>query len=322
LKPGEEHLFESEKEIILGETPLLGYSNKYVTNTGIILSGLKVEKSGLVWTHHEAIYNSFFCLKQWLKNRRRQLAKSQSAFVCFDYWSDGYFHWICEALPRILSVEEDLLKSDNVLLMPDRYRASFQAQTLKAFPGVKVEWISQEEMLHCPKIFLAQRPAPSGSNNPELMKRLREKIRSTFGNESLDGTRNIYVSRGKARRRKIANESEVIQLLSTFNFEIICYEDFSFEEQVGIAMTTRNCISLHGANLSNTLFMNPGGKVMELRMKDDAENNYYYALATACDHEYYYQLCDYEMIERNGNDFTLHVDIEELRYNVANMLRA
>src|SRR5947207_1707959 len=51
--------------------------------------------------------------------------------------------------------------------------------------------------------------------------------------------------------------------------------------------------------------MNKDSNVLEFRMKDDAANNYYYALAAACNVNYYYQLCDFSMISTDGNNFNI-----------------
>ena len=313
-------LFICEQNLRLQEVPLLHYKDVRVNGSGIIFSGFKIEKDSLIWDFHASVYNTLYIGKEYLKKRLRILGKQKIGFVCFDYWSDGYFHWLCEALPRIIAIERHLNLANAVLLLPSKYANSFHKETLNVFPDIKIDWISENEMVKCSTLFVPARLAPSGSNNPEFMRLLQKKIFLHFGNEQ-SPFRNIYVSRKKAKRRMIQNEEEVIILLTRYGFEIICYEDFSFEDQVKITQTAKNCVSIHGANLANILFMNKDSNVLEFRMKDDAANNYYYALAAACNVNYYYQLCDFSMISTDGNNFNIVVDITVLEKNIQMMLQ-
>lgn len=50
---------------------------------------------------------------------------------------------------------------------------------------------------------------------------------------------------------------------------------------------------LHGAGLTNMVFMPPGGHVLEVRFRGDAHNNCYFSLASAMEHGYWYVLADF-----------------------------
>ena len=83
---------------------------------------------------------------------------------------------------------------------------------------------------------------------------------------------------------------------------------------------TRVLVSNHGAGLSNMLFMAPGGSVLELRKRGDAHNNCYFALASALNLKYYYQLCDPENPNQDAFSADLIVDATMLRQNLDLML--
>lgn len=127
-------------------------------------------------------------------------------------------------------------------------------------------------------------------------------------------TRKVFISRLKASRRKILNEDAVVEFLKTQNWEIHYFEDYSFGKQREIMSKTKYLISLHGAGLTNLLFMKEGGKVLELRNKNDRHHNCYFALASELNLDYYYQL-------NSGSSFITHianitVDIPTLQENV------
>ena len=54
--------------------------------------------------------------------------------------------------------------------------------------------------------------------------------------------------------------------------------------------TCSHFIGLHGASLTNMMFMPAKGKVFELRNHNDSHNNCYYALACALELDYFYSL--------------------------------
>ena len=74
----------------------------------------------------------------------------------------------------------------------------------------------------------------------------------------------IYISRRKARGRFILNEEALEAMLAEFEAESVCLEDFSFKEQVTLMQRTRLLISIHGAGLTNMMFMQEGGTVIEI----------------------------------------------------------
>jgi capsular polysaccharide biosynthesis protein len=81
---------------------------------------------------------------------------------------------------------------------------------------------------------------------------------------------------------------------------------------------TIHLIGLHGAGLTNMLFMREGGKVLELRNQNDAHNNCYFSLASELNLDYFYLL-------NQGNTNDTHtvdiiVDIDELRNNLGKFI--
>jgi capsular polysaccharide biosynthesis protein len=163
--------------------------------------------------------------------------------------------------------------------------------------------------------------APTGNYNEDLIRGLRSLYHDLYQDtqySSTDGK--VYISRGKAQRRKITNEEEVIAVMKEFGFETIYFEDHSFEQQAKIAMNARYIVSNHGAGLTNMLFMGSGSSVLELRKRGDAHNNCYFALASALELKYFYQICDPENPGEDAHRANLIVDGKLLRRNIEKML--
>jgi capsular polysaccharide biosynthesis protein len=116
------------------------------------------------------------------------------------------------------------------------------------------------------------------------MKQIREELIS--GKDS--GHKKFYISREKARFRKVLNEKELICMLKNNGFEIIHAEDFSLSEQIDVFSGCETLLGIHGAGLTNCVFMKQGSNVIELRRKETAKNTGYWHLADCLDHKYYY----------------------------------
>lgn len=99
---------------------------------------------------------------------------------------------------------------------------------------------------------------------PQALKFLREKLT----NCEYKPTKNIYIPRKNANWRKILNESELIELLSKFDFEIIYPENMSLEEQITIGSQTKNLITGFGAAINFFIFMQSGTNIIQLSSRD------------------------------------------------------
>ncbi len=283
------------------------------------------------------------CLKLFIKNLllNNSVHLKDEYLWIVDQYSWSYFHWFCDAIPKLLASMQ--VVNNPKLLLPEFYRKfDYIEESLKAFPLVDLVFIPEHSLCQVKKLFFPTPLAQSGHYNDPLMK----KIRSTFREYFLKSTNmhlgeRIYISRAKAGRRKILNEKDLINLLQKYRFKSIVFEDLQFKEQVAIALNTKYLVSNHGAGLTNMLFMNTASSILELRQQGDYFNNCYFALASALDIRYYYQICkgnfdsDKELILSPNLDYSLKelkyfssfthnsdiiVDLEKLELNLASML--
>jgi len=108
---------------------------------------------------------------------------------------------------------------------------------------------------------------------------------------------------------------------------VIHFEDLTWEEQVKLSFNTKLMISIHGAGLTNMLFMHPNSDIVEIRRKGDYHNNCYYSLASALSHNYYYMegnISDSHLSKGiNIHDFSedIAVDVSEFKTLIGNIMR-
>ncbi|HEV2293543.1 MAG TPA: glycosyltransferase family 61 protein [Tepidisphaeraceae bacterium] len=98
--------------------------------------------------------------------------------------------------------------------------------------------------------------------------------------------RKVFISRGKALRRRLVNEDEVWALLEPRGFERVLMEELSFQQQVELMKQTAVLVAPHGAGLTNMMFCPPGAHVVEMADLSFPNPNFY-ALASAMGHHYW-----------------------------------
>jgi capsular polysaccharide biosynthesis protein len=75
----------------------------------------------------------------------------------------------------------------------------------------------------------------------------------------------LYISRSKARRRRVAREEEAIwPALEGRGFRRLFLEDMEWADQITAFCNAREVVSAHGAGLANLVFCKRGTRVVEL----------------------------------------------------------
>ena len=241
----------------------------------------------------------------------------QAGLFITDEFSNGFFHWICDVLPRLEALcagaREEL--GTRTVLVPWMACFHYTGDTLKPYGDITVRYLREREQIPCSDLLVVPPVAPTGNYRPVLMRALRARFRDFF--QSTAAGRRIFISRADAPKRRIDNEQDLVPVLERFGFETIALENLSFAEQVRLIGSAEVLAGSHGAGLANMCWMEPGTKVLELRRRGDAENNCYYSLASALDLKYGYMQCDPVTSKSDSHAGDLHVDASELERSCA-----
>lgn len=116
---------------------------------------------------------------------------------------------------------------------------------------------------------------------PELLRPVREALAPV----AAAPTRRVYVSRERARMRKLANEDEIWPLFEAAGFQRVFMEELDFPRQVRLMSETTVLAAPHGAGLTNMMFCPPGARVLEIAWLGFPNPNFY-ALASAMGHRW------------------------------------
>lgn len=241
----------------------------------------------------------------------------QTGLFITDEFSNGFFHWICDVLPRLealCSLAPEELRT-RTILVPWMASFSYTKDTFKPYGRIGIRCLLEREQIRCEDLLVIPAVAPTGNYRPHLMQAIRARFRAFF--ESGAASRRIFISRTDAPKRRISNEEALVPVLERFGFERIVLEDLSFAEQVRLIGSAEVLAGSHGAGLANMCWMESGTKVLELRRRGDAENNCYYSLASALNLKYSYMQCDPVESKSDSHGGDLHVDSAELERSCA-----
>jgi capsular polysaccharide biosynthesis protein len=235
-------------------------------------------------------------------------------------WSHTYFHWFADVLPKLLAVENKI--RGHKVLLPESYKEFHYIEYSLRKLGFEYFYFDSEihSVRHLKKYKIKELLIVDHLTyfNPAIMNELRKRFSKNFYPAS-EPYRKIYISREKAARRKVMNEQEIKQIVKKLGFEIHYFEDYSFEEQLKLITECRYLVSIHGAGLTNILFMKNGTNVMEFKMKEDYINGCYYSLANSLNINYYYLLCEGNNPIAQDADFI--IDIEKFTIAIEQMLK-
>jgi hypothetical protein len=314
LRQEDADLFSTEMERLIPPTRLLELHGVRASADGYLFRGTKFLPESFAFPFNRTNWKTRSVVKfladNYLLSKRRRFAQSTAWIV--DDWSSGYFHWLADALTRLYTIQDRI--HELVLLLPHRYEAlEFVRSSLEPFGVSHVEFIREGEVLLCDRLFVPTQTAPSGHHNEELISGVRDILVRAYGASGGTGDERIYISRGRASKRRIVNEVAVMEILREFGFTVVYAEEHSFAEQVRIASAARYLVSNHGAGLTNMLFMGRGRSVLELRHKTDRINNCYFTLASALDLDFFYQPCEPASPHEDAHTADLVVDVKALR---------
>lgn len=315
-------LFGHELERVIPAAELLELRGVRVSSDGLLFKGLKILPESFAFPTNFKRWKTRSVLKFFAENyllRRARRIEGRAAWITDD-WGGGYFHWLADSLTRLYTIREEARTL--TLLLPHMHASlGFVRPSLAPFGVGDVRFVGANETLLCERLVVPMHTAPSGHYDEEILGGVRRLLLEAYGApfSTNEGGR-LYISRGRALKRRIANEDEVVSVLKGFGFRVVYAEDHTFEEQVEMASHARFFVSNHGAGLTNMLFVREGGRVLELRHQTDTINNCYFTMASALGLEYFYQTCPSDDPSEDPHTAHLRVDTDALAANLRLML--
>lgn len=255
-------------------------------------------------------YRKFKKLIRFIKNSimSRTIKIEKGIWIC-NLWSGNYYHWFMDCIPRLLMAESHL--EDHVIVLPERFQSySFIKESLD-FLGKKAIYVQPNVNYKVSKLLLPSEIGTIGQYRIELLEKLKEKfVKDT---DTIVGKRRIFIMRRPAKARNIINKDAMFEILNEFKYEIHYFEDYNLLKQIDIIKETKILVGIHGAGLTNMVFMPKGGTVLEFRNGEDGSKlvNCFFTLAAELGINYFYTTN--KSTESKTNDGDFEIDLVKLR---------
>ncbi len=177
----------------------------------------------------------------------------------------NYYHWVLESLPRLQLLEWaglNLSSFDHFLLNEAHQPFHLEILDFLKIPPAQRRWCSRAKVYECEHLVMPFMPTHRKGFNAWVGAFLRKTFLPAAA--PMPPAQRRFISRRRARRRRLINEPEIEALLHSTGFKTVCLEDFSFAQQVGMFASASCIVAIHGAALTNLVFAPPGTPVIEL----------------------------------------------------------
>lgn len=174
-----------------------------------------------------------------------------------------FFKYIPNAKDKIIIVDEDIEKNDNLKELLSFFLKDYKIQFLnhEKYYSFKKIWHITSPNYVIPNVGIGEKYEAEFS---KLSTKSLEYIRKTCF-ENLDhnkitikAVKNVFIAR-KSKVRKY-NEQEIVKIAKQYGFEEVFFEDLTIHEQIFIIHNADYILGPSGAAWTNILFARPGAK--------------------------------------------------------------
>jgi capsular polysaccharide biosynthesis protein len=308
--PKDELLFQQVWSSIRPECHLLILENITVLKDTLLDPGKLMFYDKYSHVNGYKTYRKFKKLIRFIKNSIvSKTIKIEKGIWISNLWSGNYYHWFMDCIPRLLMAER--LLEDHVVVLPERFQSySFIKESL-ALLGRKAIYVQPNVNYKVSKLLIPSEIGKIGQYRIELLEKLKEKF--VKDSNTIVGKRRIFIMRRPAKARNIINKDAMFEVLNEFQYEIHYFEDYDLLKQIDIIKETKILVGIHGAGLTNMVFMPKGGTVLEFRNGEDGSKlvNCFFTLASELGLQYFYTTNKSTDKLTNKGDF--EIDLIKLR---------
>jgi capsular polysaccharide biosynthesis protein len=298
--------------------------NSYLPPCGRLFNGvsfnlfqfnLKPELKGFL----KLYLKSFFYL-----TKIRKITRFDNILYVTNSNSNNFWHWFLDVLQKLEFINQvrDLVLNDKLkIIIPIGHDNSYSKKSLEAF-DLDFYFQEKNEIIVSDKSILLPDIAPTGNNRKKFVLKLSQRMRNHWmikKNVNFD-KRRIYISRKNAPKRKLKNEDEIVPILKKYGFTIVDCNKLNFEEQLKYILNSEILISSHGAGFAHMLWMKQKSKVLEIRAKDNCNDNAIFTLASDLGHDYFYVNADKTEPRKSNHHSDLVVNKKQFLSELLKML--
>lgn len=232
-----------------------------------------------------------------------------------EYFKNNHYHTLIDVAPKLYLLNQpEYQYIDEIKLLFSREPTPIEIFLInKLAPGnAKINLVENSENLYAVDqlIFPTLMSRVCSGYLPSVyLEYFQDKILPKRESKKVN---RIFISRAKAKRRRIINEDELFEALKPHGFKKYFLEDLSIEAEIEIFYDADYVVGIFGAGLTNMIFSKKI-KVLELSPSQFFDPCFYY-LAKSLRHTYGYcsGYCDEHEIKSDillvhGTDFRVNV---------------
>ena len=174
--------------------------------------------------------------------------------VCHFAFSNNHYHCLIDLVPRLYAAAQ--LPGEVTLVMPERStpRVRWLFDLFRP-DNVRYEFTAAPRVRSKRMVVIPYLTLPGfGYLRPECAAYLRGCIERKIETQGAGLPTRFYISRARAKSRRVSNEEQLLPMLKSFGIEIVHAEAMPIAEQAALFRNARLIVSPHGAGLSNMLF--------------------------------------------------------------------
>ena len=302
LKNKDLYLFSNEIKKKIPTSYILKTKNRYIYNLSIL------NKKG------NNIYIDYtLMVKQSVKNKiKKYLNKAdvnklnESELVDKASWitdekSNRFFHWFTDTLMRFILISRDK-EASPILIHEDLLSNSYIKESIEILK-IKHKTYKRNQLLNVNNLEITSHVADSGNYHTEAINEIRNQFTKNLFTKN--PSKRLWITRINSDYRRIENQEALLPILKKYKFEIIKPEEKNLVKNIKLFNSARVIGGLHGAGLTNMLFMQENTSIIEVRREEDSHNNCYFSLASDLNINYFYVNADSNTLDFFNSDCKL-----------------
>ncbi|MEL7067981.1 MAG: glycosyltransferase family 61 protein [Cyanobacteria bacterium J06581_3] len=206
---------------------------------------------------------------------------------------NNLFHWITEGLPKLAILRKSSPIDINAIdkfVVNKGFPAIQESLEMLGIHNSKLIFIDSECHIKAEKLIVPSFPGSTGDPPGWVCNFLRESLLKHRKPITPISNR-LYISRAKAKHRKVVNEENVIHYLEGMGFKTIFLEDHDLATQISLFSNAEAVVAPHGAGLTNLMWCSPRTKVLEF-FSPNYVNVCFWAIANQINLDYFYLVGD------------------------------